>query len=324
MAATETTRTRLVMAGAFVGALALLSLSMLFSWPVAVTGQASSTTDEAAAAFDSPSGTCLDWPVDNPRAMRRLDCAQPHIFEVTSNVEISQEYGPDAPPPDEKQWQTIANDKCTEGVAAYLGGKLDPLGKYSVSALKPTDEQWSSGDRKLRCGLHRVTALGTRLPTTGSAAGQDQSNIFDPGTCFALTENNAIGDPIDCGRAHSIEVVGNVDLSQAFPAPEYPQPNAQGTKLAELCAVAANEYSGGVDLAAKKLTLSWDTVPEQSWAAGSRKVDCEVGATLPDGTGLAPVTGTIKGAGLVTAAPDQPPQGDQPPQDGPPPSTPGG
>lgn len=301
MSATETTRTRLVMAGAFVGALALLALSMVFSWPVAVGGAASSAADEAAAAFDSPSGTCLEWPAENPRAMRRLDCAQPHVFEVTSNVEISADYPASAPPPDEKRWQEIANEKCTPGVADYLGGKLDPFGKYTVSALKPTDEQWRSGDRKLRCGLHRVTTLGTRLRTTGSAAKQDQSNTFDPGTCLELKEN-VPGDPIDCATAHAFEIVGNVDLAKAFPA-EFASLEVQKTKLAELCGLAAKEYSG-VDLSTKGLIVTWDTLQEQSWAAGSRRVDCKVGALLPDGSGLAPVTGTVK---AQTPPPTPPP-----------------
>ncbi len=307
-----TTRTRLVMAGAFAGAMALLALSVLFSWPVPIGGPASSAADEAAAAFDSPSGTCLDWPVENPRAMQRLDCAQPHVFEVTSNVEISSEYPASAPPPDEKTWQEIANAKCTAGVAAYLGGKLDPFGKYTVSALKPTDEQWRSGDRKLRCGVHRVTSLGTRLRTTGSAAKQDQSNIHDPGTCLELKEN-APGDPADCSTAHAFEIVGTVDLATAFPA-EYGSLDAQKTKLAELCGAAASQYSGGADLAAKGLIVTWDTLPEESWAAGSRRVDCKVGALLPDGTGLAPVTGSVRAQPLVAT----------PPPSAPPPSTPGG
>jgi hypothetical protein len=314
MSATETTRTRLVMAGAFVGALVLLSLSMLFSWPVTVTrASSSSAPDEALAAFDSPGGTCLDWPADNPRAMRRLDCAQPHLFEVTSYVEIGQEYGPDAPPPDEAQWQAIANDRCTPGVAAYLGGKLDPFGKYSVSALKPTFDQWRAGDRKLRCGVHRVTATGTRLHTKGSAAAQDQSNIFEPGTCLALTDTKGIGDPIDCAQAHSVEIVGNVDLAAAFPA-EFPNPDVQKGKLSELCQQAAAQYSGGRNLAEQKLTISWDTLLEESWAAGSRKVDCKVGSLLQDGSGLAQVTGSIRAA---------PPSGSAPAPAPPTPSTPG-
>jgi hypothetical protein len=321
MAATETIRTRLVMAGAFVGALALLALSMVFSWPVQLPGAASSTADEAAAAFDSPSGTCLDWPANDPRALRRLNCAQPHIFEVTDSVEISADYPSSATPPDDKQWQQIANDKCTPVVTKYLGGKLDPFGKYSVSALKPTDDQWRAGDRKLRCGVHRVTTSGARLPTVNSAVGQDQSNIFDPGTCFALTETKGVGDPIGCDKAHAVEVVGNVDVSQAFPA-DFPQVDTQHTKLAELCAVVANKYTGGVDLAAKKLTLDWDTLEEQSWTAGSRKVNCKVGALLQDGSGLAPITGTIRAA---EAPSDQPPeQQQQSSGDAPPSSTPGG
>lgn len=310
MSATETTRTRLVMAGAFVGALVLLSLSMVFSWPVAVGGAASSAADDAARAFDSPSGTCLDWPAENPRAMKPLDCKQPHVFEVTGNVEIAVDYPANAPPPDEKKWQDIATEKCTPGVADYVGGRLDPFGKYTVSALKPTDDQWRAGDRKLRCGLHRVTQLGTRLRTTGSAHGQDQSNIFEVGTCLALNDK-LIGDPIDCGRAHAVEIVGNADLSVAFPA-DFPASDAQNAKLAEVCGQLVGSYTGGTDLAAKKLTLSWDTLQEQSWAAGSRKVDCKVGAPLEDGSGLAPVTNSVRGDSL----PQSP--------NSPPPSTPGG
>jgi hypothetical protein len=312
MAAKQTTRTRLVMAGALAGALGLMVATLLFSWPVAVKGSASSAADEALLAFNSPGGTCLDWPADNPRAMRPVDCGQPHVFEVTSQVDISPDHAESAPPPDEKRWQQIANEKCTEGVAVYLGGKLDPTGKYSVSALKPTDDQWRSGDRKLRCGVHRVTSLGTRLLTTGSAAKADQSNIFPPGTCFALTENKGVGDPVDCEKQHAIEVVGNADLSQAFTA-AFPPAEEQGKKLAELCAQLAAEYSNGLDLASKKLTLTWDTLQDPSWAAGSRMVDCKVGAALPDGSGLSPVAGTVKGAGGVAAPAESAPPSSPPP-----------
>lgn len=317
MSATDTTRTRLVMAGAFVGALILLGLSMLFSWPVAIQTAASTAPDDALAAFNSPPSTCLDWPPDNPRAMRPLSCDQPHLFEITSNVEITGDYGPNSQPPDEKRWQQIANDKCTPGVTEYLGGKLDPFGKYMVSALKPTDDQWRSGDRKLRCGVHRVTAQGTRLTTTGSAAKQDQSNIFDPGTCFALTDAKVPGDPIDCEKSHAVEVVGNVDLSTAFPN-AFPNPDDQKAKLAELCLKEVNTYSGNLDLASKKLTLTWDTLQEQSWAAGSHKVDCKVGALLQDGSGLAPVQGSVKGAGTPLPSGGPASGSDAPPSSAPP------
>jgi hypothetical protein len=63
------------------------------------------------------------------------------------------------------------------------------------------------------------------------------------------------------------------------------------------------------------LTISWDTLQEASWAAGSRLVNCKVGALLPDGSGLAPVTGSVRAAPPVPAVPVT---------TTPPPSTPGG
>lgn len=298
----STLRTRLVMAGAFIGALAVLSMSMLFSWPVSVKGAADTAADEAAAAFDSPSGTCLNWPHDNPRNMRRVSCDRPHTFEVTSNVEIGGEYGARSPTPDNQGWQQIVTDRCTEVGAKYLGGTLDPFGKYTVGALKPSAEQWRNGDRKLRCGLQRVTPSGERLlPTTGAAADQDQSNVHDPGTCFALVEGQ-VGDPIDCGGAHSYEVVGDVDLSTVFDPKTYPEEGAQGEKLIDLCPPVAAEYSGTKDLAALGLSLYSDTVKPESWAAGSYRVNCKVGALEPDGS-LRAVRGSVRAEPTSTSPP---------------------
>jgi hypothetical protein len=289
----STLKTRLVMAGAFVGALAVLSMSMLFSWPVSVKGEADTAAEEAAAAFDSPSGTCLDWPNDAPQNMRRVQCSEPHTFEVTENVEIGKDYPASAPPPDDQGWQQIVTERCTEVGTAYLGGALDPFGKYTVGALKPTAEQWREGDRKLRCGLQRVTPSGKRLlPTTGTAAKQDQSNVHDPGTCFALVNKNEIGDPVDCAKGHSYEVVGSVDLGPVFPN-GYPTEGQQLEKTVDLCPPVAAQYSGNRDLAALGLSLYSDTLKAESWAAGSYKVDCKVGALETDGT-LKPVLGSVR------------------------------
>jgi hypothetical protein len=289
----STLKTRLVMAGAFVGALAVLSMSMVFSWPVSVKGAADTVAEEAAAAFDSPSGTCLDWPNDAPQNMRRVPCAEPHTFEVTRNVEIGSDYPASAPPPDDQGWQQIVTERCTEVGAAYLGGALDPFGKYTVGALKPTADQWREGDRKLRCGLQRVTPSSKRLlTTTGTAAKQDQSNIYDPGTCFALVNRKEVGDPIDCSKQHSYEVVGSIDLSVAFPT-EYPSEQQQLEKRVDLCTPVAAQYTGNKDLAAIGLSVYSDALKPESWAANSRKVNCKVGALEPDGT-LRPVQGSVR------------------------------
>ena len=44
-----------------------------------------------------------------------------------------------------------------------------------------------------------------------------------------------------------------------------------------------------------KLTLYWDNLSEASWKAGSRKVNCNLAALLPDRSGFAPVLGTVRG-----------------------------
>ena len=290
----STLKTRLVMAGAFVGALAVLSMSMVFSWPVSVKGAAAdAAAEEAAAAFDSPAGTCLDWPNDAPQNMRRVQCDKPHTFEVTENVNIGGDYAASAPAPSDQDWQQIVTEKCTTVGAKYVGGTLDPYGKYTVGALKPTADQWREGDRKLRCGLQRVTPSGKRLlATTGTAAKQDQSNVHDPGTCFALVNKTEVGDPVDCTKEHSYEVVGNVDLSETFPG-EYPSEDQQREKTVDLCPPVAAQYTGNRDLAALTLSLYSDTLKTESWAAGSRKVNCKVGALEPDGS-LRPVRGSVK------------------------------
>jgi hypothetical protein len=281
------------MAGAFIGALAVLSGSVLFSWPVSVNGSADTAADEAAKAFDSPSGTCLDWPHDAPQNMRRVPCEQPHTFEVASNVEIGGDYSPSSPPPPEKDWQQIVTDRCTKVGEDYLGRPLDPFGKYTVGALKPTADQWRDGDRKLRCGLQRVSPSGKRLlTTTGAAAKQDQSNVHEPGTCFALVKGE-VGDPVDCGGVHAYEVVGIVDLSKTFDPKTYPPEATQLNKLVDLCPPVAKKYTGGADLKKLQLSLYPDTLKKESWQAGSYRVNCKVGAREKNGA-LRPVRGSVK------------------------------
>lgn len=302
----STMRTRLVMAGAFVGALAVLSGSVLFSWPVSVEGKADTAAQEAAEAFNSPSGTCLDWPHDKPQNMRRVPCSKPHTFEVTSNVEIGGEYGSNSKPPAEQEWQQIVTERCTAEATKYLGGVLDPFGKYTAGALKPSAQQWAEGDRRLRCGVQRVTPSGERLlPTTGAAADQDQSNVHDPGTCFAL-EDGQVGDPVPCEKAHAYEVVGEVDLSTAFDPKTYPSEAAQREKLVDLCVPVADEYTGKADLKAIKLSLYSDTLKKESWAAGSHRVNCKVGAREGNGQ-LRPVRGSVEAQPLPPVSSTAPP-----------------
>lgn len=284
--------TRLYMVGAVAGAVALLAFGLFGGWPGAANG--ATATDAATVAATAAVGTCLTWTRPDAGDLHAVDCGQPHLFEVTGTADVSARYPAGAPFPDVAAWQQATQGGCAPSVTGYLG-TLDPFGKYVVGALKPTGAQWSGGDRALRCGVQRSTPSGQLLPTTGSARGADQSAVFPTGTCLALVRN-AAGGPVPCGDQHAYEIVGTVDLTGLFPN-GYPATDQQQTALGKLCKPVVADYTGGANLSTYQLTATWDTIRQESWAAGSHKVNCEIGAMLPDGSGLGPVTNSVKGIG---------------------------
>lgn len=284
-------RTRLLMAGAFVGALLALSLSWAFSWGAA--GQASEREQARETAFHAAPGQCLNWSQQRARDARVVPCTQPHLFEVTSVQDISRKYPPKAPPPSLQKWREIADQRCGENIEKYLGGPLDPHGKYSLTILRPTESEWQSGERKVHCGLQRTDPGGGLLPTTGHAAEQPQSSVFEPGTCLGLL-GKSVGGPVDCAKPHAYEIIATVDLTTEFKFTDgYPSAEDQNAWLDKKCNTALKAYTGGADISEQGLLLGWDTAGEESWNAGSTKVNCKVGKPLEDGSGLAPITGSI-------------------------------
>jgi hypothetical protein len=290
--------TRLYMVGAFVGAVVLLGFSAAAGWPIGA-GRATAT-DPATLVANAAAGTCLTWTRPDAADLAAVDCAQPHLFEVTGSANVSGQYPAAATFPDEPAWQKAAQAGCTGSATNYVG-KLDPNGKYVVGALKPTSAQWSGGNRTLRCGLQRSTPAGQLLATTGSARGADQSNVFPAGTCLALV-NKATGGPVPCGNQHSYEIVGIVDLRGQFPD-GYPPVGQQQTELGKLCQPMVASYTANANLGAYQLSATWDTIAQESWDAGSHQVNCKIGALLPDGSGLGPVTNSVKGIGHAPPPP---------------------
>ncbi|MGH3780678.1 MAG: septum formation family protein, partial [Pseudonocardiaceae bacterium] len=70
------------------------------------------------------------------------------------------------------------------------------------------------------------------------------------------------------------------------------------------CTRLAKDFAGGPAVVGNKgLTLFWETLRMQSWRAGSTRVDCRLGAFLPDRSGFAPVTGSVKGPVQVSKQP---------------------
>jgi len=304
------------MGGVFAGALIALTSTVVLSGPGGFTGGTGGGTGKLSAAaeeaFHPPPGSCLAW--NNPDASdaHKVACTQGHLFEVTGVADIGAQYPAGAPAPSLDQWQQIAQQKCTADVKPYLGHKLDPYGKLTTNLLRPTAAQWDDGDRQLRCGLQWAGPAGKLQPLTGPAKEQDQSLVWEPGTCLALV-GKGVGDPIDCTQPHSYEIVATLDLKTKF-KDGYPSQDDQKAFLDTECTKAATDYTGGSPLDAKKLILTWDLREQESWDAGSSKVNCKVAALLPDNSGLQAVTGSVKAA--PAGADGGQPGTDGPPSDG--------
>jgi hypothetical protein len=274
------------MVGAFLGALVMLGASVVFSWG------SPQLSDAARAAFQAAPGSCVLWAQPDASDIHLVDCARPHLFEVTKVVDISDKYPASAPAPDTKTWQDLAQERCQDGIKSYLGTDLDPYGKLTVSVLRPSEENWSDGDRQIRCVVQWAGPGGHLQTLTGPAKNQNQSNVWEPGTCLALL-GKTVGDPVDCAQPHAYEIVGKLDLTQKFPQ-EYPSQNDQKAWLDTQCNDELKKYAGSADISAQKLILTWDLREQESWNVGSTQVNCKVGAKLPDDSGLAQVTGSIR------------------------------
>ncbi|MFS8100795.1 septum formation family protein [Lentzea alba] len=293
--------TRLVMVGAFVGAFVLLMLSAFTS--VFAGGPLSSKREQVNAAYQAVQGECLNWEKADLSDAAKVDCAAAHKFEVTGIADITAAYPKEAPFPNAEAWEKIAQENCAQAAGTYLAGKLDPKGKYGVSTLNPDERRWTDGYRQLRCGLQVAAPSGAALPSYGSAKTQDQSNVYDPSVCLALGENNTVGDPIECAKPHAFEIIGVVQ----HPEGEFLAVDKQDGIMSEKCAAMALDYTGGADLKAKNLLVTWDTRAEESWAVGSRKANCKIGA-VPQGENLVAWEGSVRnpnGAPLTTANPPQ-------------------
>ncbi|MFT7835433.1 septum formation family protein [Saccharothrix sp. BKS2] len=294
----------MVMLGAFAGAFGLLALSTFTSWPVGAGGgslQGGSTPVNPVLVAQA--GDCLNWTRKDLSDIAKVDCSAQHLFEVTGVADISSSHGPQAPFPDDVQWQEISQEYCARASLEYLGGEFDPFGKYTVGPLNAGSRLWGEGDRAVRCGLQVAGPAGGLLPAYGTARTQDQSDVYDPGVCLGITEARSVGDPVECAKPHTYEIVGVVPLAPG----DYPAPEQQEEFLAGECDRIAKEYTGGADLRARDLVVAWDTRAPESWAAGSRLTNCKVGA-IPENNLLVAWEGSVRNPDAPPLTTSNPPQ----------------
>ncbi|GAA4484315.1 hypothetical protein GCM10023094_37270 [Rhodococcus olei] len=270
------------------------------------TGGPLATGAVAGKAFGTAAtGDCLTWSEADASDLAKVNCSDKHLFEVASEVDLSvfpgAEFGPGSRFPSVLRFSQLRDEHCTPAVTEYLGAHYDPHGKFSVGLINPGEAGWAAGERTIRCGLQRSSTTGSILAVAGPVQGQDQSKVWDAGTCIGINQN-VPSDPVDCSQAHAFEVVSVVDLGAKFPG-GFPAVADQDKYLEETCTQAANEYLGSPDaLRNKTLTLFWDNLDLSSWLAGSRKVNCSVGKEL-DGGGFAPIVNSAKGDILINGAP---------------------
>ncbi|MDQ2880898.1 MAG: septum formation family protein [Actinomycetota bacterium] len=293
---------RLIAAGAVLGALVVLVVVGVPASKAALLPIGSSVASAPSTqSLRAPAHTCLTWQLPDAADAAAVNCSAPHLFEVTGTVDL-QDFDAQAAFPDPARWQQLVAQRCTERTTQALADHFDPFGRFTVGAIKPSEAGWQRGDRTLRCGVQSVGRTGTLFATTGNAQDQDQSDVHPPGTCLG-NDGKAVGDPVDCALPHAIEIIGIVDLKGAFPK-DYPDEAAQDRVLSTECTRLAKDFAGGPAVVGDKgLTLFWETLRMQSWRAGSTRVDCRLGAFLPDRSGFAPVTGSVKGPVQVSKQP---------------------
>jgi hypothetical protein len=248
---------------------------------------------------ESKAGECLTWPADLPAKQAKVDCAAEHMFEVAGAVDTAAypgiQFGEDAPWPGPEQFTAIRDEHCPVVVNNYLGGQLDPAGRFSVGLMYPSEQQWADGERTLRCGLQLSGTTGTLKPFIGLVRDQDQSQQWPEGTCIGIDPTTRKPtDPVDCAEPHAFQVTSVIDLAPKFGAARsgapYPAVADQDNYLKTTCPDVTSQFLGGPDkLTQTTLNLQWSTLAEPSWLAGSRKVVCYIG--LPDQGGFATLVG---------------------------------
>lgn len=287
-------------------ALALVASLVLPAYGITLPGLPNAPDEPEA--FSAPAGSCLDWTSADAGDAQVVDCTGQHLFEVVGNVDLTSIYGPASAFPTDIAWQNVVQQKCAPLATDYLAGRYDPFGRFAIGALKPSQPGWRAGDRTLHCGLQISARSGALFHVVTSAKTVDQSNVHEPGTCLGI-DGVDVGDPVDCALLHAVEVVGNVDVGVLLPSPDYPSEESQDQVLDPACAQLADQFAGAAGMVAeKKLTVFWDTLKPESWQAGTRKVDCKLGALLPDKSGFAPITGGVRGVVVIGEAPAPPAQ----------------
>lgn len=270
----------------------------------------------------SEPGDCLQWDygqgadkqADEPSL---TDCAKPHRFEVAGALDTetfpTSEFADAAPWPGPDRFATIRDENCPAIVDRYLGGGLDPQGRFSSGLMFPSKVQWEKGARVLRCGIEQPGTGGVQEQFAGRVADIDQSFTWPVGTCIGIDEQTrkATSDVVDCSEPHAFQTTGVVDLTQRFgdrhSGKAWPSVRDQNTYLTKICPTETNKFFGGASkFKDTTLNVQWSVISEVSWLTGSRRVVCY--AALPNRGGFATLVGDAREQVLINGRVPVPPE----------------
>ncbi|WP_024795944.1 septum formation family protein [Tomitella biformata] len=308
-----------------VGSLAAAAITLMTTGNLGKVTEGSSTptaipthtgSAEGPAFADAQPGDCLTWTDPVEPDLTTADCAAEHLFEVSASVDLSvfpnSEFGTHAVLATPARYIELRDQVCVPATEQYLGGKLDPSGRFTVGLIHPSSKGWSQGERSIRCGLQETSVDGTVFHTiSGTVASQDQSKVLQPGECRGI-KGGVPTDPVDCGEEHAVEATAILNLAEQFPDGP-PSAEQQDQFLQEACLAATEAFLGSPDaLHNQTLTVLWGNLSLPSWQAGSRLVNCTVGSRSAAGD-YAPIVGAARGqitiGGKAPAPAPQPPAG---------------
>lgn len=264
---------------------------------------AAPVTSASAAQVASPTANTTGQPQLDTRVYRRghcyrwdattdfahvddVTCDGPHLFEAVADqaITIVAEFPLGASYPPEDQWDEIDKRYCQQPVEKFLGYPVDPYGRFSVGAIRPTQDGWQTADRDVHCGLYGHTP-GTPPSTgqddlfSGKVEGADQSWVYPVGTCLFSSPGSDQDDTVvPCTEPHQYVAVGNPRLSDT---PDGTPPSAASfnQQAEQRCRAVARGALGASFQETSTVRLGWYVIRPESWRAGTRAFTCTVNYT---------------------------------------------
>jgi hypothetical protein len=282
------------------GPLASLKRDDPFAGAPGVTGSippngTTGTTTYHLTERNYETGECVRWDqtagIGDLHTTDIVGCDEPHLIEMTSRVAMTDAYDHY---PTKEEWFSFIHRECVAPAESLLGTKLDPYGRFFISAIRPSAESWPNGDRDVWCGLAAnpvdasEAADGNLVLFTGKIEGQGQQNLLPAGTCI---DDRSRATP--CTEPHVAEIVAHVDLTGRVTDPPPANDTAAWNALvADDCGPALRAYLGHEP--DENTSWGWHPIASESWAAGSHLVTCTAGRVLVRGGGWVTVTAPLR------------------------------